>query len=67
MNFGLGYQISSCWRFGAGYRVVAASGVALAPNQIVTDTFIDIPGVQRVDSNGSLLLHGGYANLEFRF
>ena len=65
LNVGARYQFARCWRATIGYRAIAATGIALAPNQIPYD-FSYIPGVRYIDSDGSLILHGAYAGIEFR-
>lgn len=57
LDMGLTYQINRCWYGYAGYRVVAVAGIALADAQ-VPQFLNDTPEIERVDSNGSLLLHG---------
>jgi hypothetical protein len=60
------------WRFfhhcsaTVGYRVVGLSGVALPTDQIYPD-LRGINDVALIASNGSLILHGGYAGLEFNY
>lgn len=61
----LTYQYGCHWRARFGYRMVAVTGVALTGNQIPTATYTDLTDVAIIDSNGSLILHGGYASLEF--
>ena len=63
-NVGVGYQFSQHWRATVGYRVMGATGIALAPAQIPAN-FAYLPGVAQVDSDGSLILHGAFAGLEF--
>ncbi len=66
IDLGLNYQMTRCWSATLGYRAVAVSGVALPTNQI----YPDLRGIQDVaiiDSNGSLILHGGYAGVEFNY
>lgn len=63
-NLGLGYQISPCWRAVGGYRLMGATGIALAPNQI-PHSFSYLPGVGKINDDGSLLLHGAFVGLEF--
>jgi len=63
-DLGMGYRFTQHWRLRAGYRLVGISGIALAPNQIPYN-FAGIQDVVNVDSNGSMLIHGGYAGLEF--
>ena len=64
LDLGLTYQFWGRWRAMLGYRVVAVSGVAMATEQIPFN-FAGIEDVEDIDSNGSLILHGGYAGLEF--
>jgi hypothetical protein len=49
-----------------GYRVLAATGIGLADNQI-PPYLNDIPTIQDIDRNGSLILHGAFAGLTYRF
>lgn len=66
-DFAAAWQINNCLRATIGYRVMGVAGVALASEQIPTETFTDILGVDHIDTNGSMLLHGGYASLEFNY
>ena len=66
LDLGMSYQFSSCARIRGGYRVIGVSGVALAPNQIPRD-FRDALDIQRIKSNGGLILHGFYVGGEFCF
>lgn len=66
LDTGFVYQISCRARLNFGYRLIAVNGVALAPNQFPYN-FTDANDIQRIDSNGSLLLHGGYAGAQFCF
>lgn len=66
LDAGVVYQFSSRARLNFGYRVIAVNGVALAPDQIPFN-FTDATDIQRIDSNGSLLLQGGYAGAQFCF
>ena len=63
-NLGVGYQISPCWRAVGGYRLMGATGIALAPNQI-PNNFSYMPGVAKINNDGSLLMHGAFVGLEF--
>jgi len=65
-NLGLTWRFGNCWRAKVGYRAVAVTGVAHPTNQIWHD-LRGIQDVRWVDSNGSLILHGGYARAEYRF
>jgi hypothetical protein len=66
LDLGVAYQFSSHWRAYVGYRAIAVTQVALADNQYLpylaaTNDFGD------AKTNGSLILHGGLAGLEFCF
>jgi hypothetical protein len=63
---GLSCQFTRCWSGALGYRAVAVTGVALPTNQIYPD-LRGIQDVAIVDSNGSLILHGCYAGVEFNY
>lgn len=58
------YQFSNCARATFGYRAIGVSGVALGPDQIPYN-FTDVQEINRINSNGSLILHGAYAGLQF--
>ena len=66
MNAGIDYRIAPRWLIGIGYRAFAVNGVALAADQIPGDLrgVNDLPVVA---SDGSVLLHGGYANITFLY
>ena len=66
LDLGVSYRFSCRWRAHAGYRVVAISGIALTEEQVPV-YFQDIDGVANIDSESSLVLHGGYAGLEFNY
>ncbi len=63
----LTYQWTCNWRARMGYRAVAITGVAFAGEQIPTETYVDLGNVRIIDSNGSMILHGGYASLEYSY
>ena len=63
LDLGLNYQFSSCWRANMGYRAIAATGIALAPDQVPVN-FTDTSAINRINSNGSLILHGAYFGVE---
>lgn len=60
------YQIGCRWNVYAGYRLMAISGVALPADQIYHD-LRGINDVEEIESDGALMLHGGYAGLECCF
>lgn len=64
LDLGMAYQISKRITAGVGYRIVAVSGVAVADGQIPRN-FAGIQDVEDIDSKDDLVLHGGYAKLEF--
>lgn len=66
LNLGLDYQISRCWSATAGYRAVVASGVGHSTSQIIRDdTGTDLGWLADTNNNGSLILHGAFAGLEY--
>ncbi|MGE0609361.1 MAG: Lpg1974 family pore-forming outer membrane protein [Pirellulales bacterium] len=66
IDLGAEYQLTCNWKIFGGYRVVAASGVAMTDQQI-PHFLNDTPEWENVKSNGNLILHGAYAGAEFRF
>jgi len=66
LNAGIDYRIRPRWLIGIGYRAFAVTGVALAADQIPRDLrgVNDLPVVA---SDGSVVLHGGYANITFLY
>ncbi len=63
MRLGGAYQITPHWRAVGAYRAVAISGLALSTEQIPIN-FGDFGGADRIDSNGSLILHGVQIGVE---
>ncbi|MCA9268006.1 MAG: BBP7 family outer membrane beta-barrel protein [Planctomycetales bacterium] len=66
IDLGASYRFSNCWRAKAGYRIMSVSGVALTTEQVPV-YFQDIDGVAEINHSSCLLLHGGYAGLEYCF
>jgi hypothetical protein len=66
LDLGLSYYVTYRWKLTAGYRLVGVSGVALPTNQIYPD-LRGLNDVQVIDTNGNLILHGGYAGVEYNF
>jgi hypothetical protein len=66
IDVGVNWAFTQHWSFIGGYRVVAATGMALGDNQ-VPQFFADEAGWQHINTNGSLILHGAFAGLECRF
>ncbi|MCA9245763.1 MAG: BBP7 family outer membrane beta-barrel protein [Planctomycetales bacterium] len=65
-RLGVSYQLSNCWQLTAGYRAVALTGVALATEQIPVN-FHDLDEARRINSNGSMILHGAFFGAEAKF
>jgi hypothetical protein len=66
IDFGLIFQLSCRARLRVGYRALGIAGVALATDQIPYE-FDNPLATQRANTNGDLLLHGGYVGTEFCF
>ena len=66
LDLGLAYQLSQRSRFRIGYRVLGVSDIADAEQNIPAD-FTDTTELQSVDTDGDLVLRGGYVGLEFAF
>ena len=59
------YLSDRCSLFG-GYRAVAITGVALSDEQF-PQYLADTAGFEEIKSNGSVIFHGAFAGLEYRF
>ncbi|MFP6576963.1 MAG: hypothetical protein VB912_17515, partial [Pirellulaceae bacterium] len=66
IDLGATYQIRERWRAFFGYRAVGIAGVGLSTNQFPTD-FSNLTEAGVIHSNGSLILHGGYAEIELLY
>ena len=66
LELGTSYRLSCNCRISAGYRLMGIAGVALAADQYPND-FTDDNDIHRINSNGDLILGGGYAGLEYCF
>lgn len=66
INLGVDWQFARNWSVRVGYRLLAATGIALADNQ-VPPYVVDIPEIQRIDTNGHLILHGAFAGLTYNY
>jgi hypothetical protein len=66
LDMGVGYRFTQRLRATIGYRLIGVSGVALAPNQIPRN-FTNNAELNRVKSNDSLILSGGFAGLDMCF
>ena len=65
-DLGVRYCINCNWNLGVGYRVVAVTGVALAPEQIPYD-FTDYQDATYINSNSGLILHGTYLRMQYNY
>ncbi len=66
VDLGVDWRFARNWSAGVGYRVVIATGLGLADNQI-PHYLIDLPEVGHIDHNGHLILHGAFARLTYNF
>ncbi len=66
LDLGLTYNVSQRLRARFGYRTFGVAGIALAADQIPYN-FTNTNRIQTANTNGSLLLHGGYLGLEACF
>jgi hypothetical protein len=66
IDLGARYQFNCHFSVKAGYRVLGVGGVALWEQQIPAD-FSDAFYLNRIESNGSMVMHGAYLGGEFRF
>jgi len=66
LDLGLDCRLSQRWSARIGYRLLVATGIGLADNQIPF-YIVDVPEISDIDYNGELVLHGGYAGLTYNF
>jgi hypothetical protein len=66
IDLGATFQIREHWRAFLGFRAAALTGVGLSTNQFPTD-FSNLTEAAEIRSNGSLILHGGYAGIELLY
>lgn len=66
ISVGVNYRITPRWNAYVGYRAVALTGLALADDQ-VPQFLIDTPEIERIESSGSMILHGAMAGLQFNY
>jgi len=66
IDLGVEWQFAPRWSARVGYRVVAATGIGLADNQI-PQYIVDIPEIASIDTNGDLILHGGFVGVAYNF
>lgn len=66
VDLGVDWRFARNWSAGVGYRVLVATGMGLADNQVPA-YLIDLPEVGHIQHNGQLILHGAFANLTYNF
>ena len=66
LDLGMDWMFATNWSFRIGYRVMAVTGMALADHQF-PHYIVAIDELQDIDSNGHLILHGGYLGLTYNF
>ena len=64
IDLGASYQFANNWRAFIGYKAIAVTGVAMSDNQI-PHYLAAADELQQINTNGSLIVHGGFAGLEF--
>ncbi len=67
LDVGAAWWINPNLSLWIGYRLVAVSGVALTTDQMPLHVMDDVDLIRQIDSNGHLLLHGGFAGLTWTF
>jgi hypothetical protein len=65
-DIGLGWQFACHWDAFIGYRVLFATGMGLADNQMPM-YFVDLPGIADIKHSGDLVLTGAFAGLTYSF
>lgn len=65
-DVGLDWNFARNWTARIGYRLIAVTGVALAEDQVPV-YLSDTPGLVDVNRHSSLLIHGAFAGLGYRF
>lgn len=66
IDLGVDWEFAHCWSLRAGYRVVAATGIAWSDSQ-VPQYMVDTPEVSNIKNNGELIVSGVFAGLCWNF
>ena len=66
IDVGLGWQFACNWDAFLGYRVLFATGMGLAENQM-PQYFVDLPGIADPKTNGDLVEHGAFFGITHSF
>lgn len=64
-DFGARWNLNRSWSLDLGYRVVGLSGVAIAEDNVQQENFQNLEGIADIQTQGSVLLHGGYAGATY--
>ncbi|MBN1589195.1 MAG: BBP7 family outer membrane beta-barrel protein [Pirellulales bacterium] len=66
VDLGLYWHVTENWSAKVGYRLVAATNMGLADDQIPFYVN-DVPEIQHIKYNGDLLLHGAYVGVTYNY
>jgi hypothetical protein len=66
IDLGVDWQFSRNWGAQVGYRVILLNGIAEGDDQF-PQYIVDIPEIQHIDNHSSLILHGAFAGVTYRF
>ncbi len=66
VDIGLGWQFACHWDAFVGYRLVFATGMGLADDQL-PQYFVDLPGIADIKHSSDMLLSGAFAGLTYSF
>lgn len=64
-DLGARWSVTSHWSLDLGYRVVGLSGVAIAEDNVQRGNFQNLDGIADTQTQGAVLLHGGYLGATF--
>jgi hypothetical protein len=67
IDLGVRWAMNQRWAFDAGYRIVGMSGVAIAEDNVQRGNFQNLQGIADIQTQGMVLLHGGYAGVTYSF
>lgn len=66
IDVGVDWEFAPHWSAIAGYRLLAATNLGLADHQFPNNV-VDFASLATVKADGSLLIHGAFAGLQFEF
>ena len=64
-DIGIRWNMNQSWSFDLGYRVVGLSGVAIAEDNVQQGNLQDLGGIANIQTQGAVVLHGGYAGVTY--